>query len=199
MVSLEKKKRVAVVQRVQYKLFWTYNFLLGICTSDFKAAFLGTLCLINVGCLLVALWQAYEARNVSTDLQESSYIFMAMALILIVTFVGVPVTYIAHENSLAIYFVTTGIIFTICTSIMVLIYVPKYKALKKRQKMNPARDSFVSSTSSDGEGINIVWSPEVLAELESKVAKLTKENAKMKSEIEEMKELLKTEGISQSS
>lgn len=64
--------------------------------------------------------------------------------------------------------------------------------------MNPASDSFVSSTSSDGEGVNIIWSPEDLAELEKKVAELTKENAKMKSEIEEMKELMKTDGISQS-
>ena len=48
-------------------------------------AFLGVLGVINAGSLLVALYQAWQARKVSTDLQESSYIFIAMALVLMVS------------------------------------------------------------------------------------------------------------------
>ena len=153
--------------------------------------YLGVIISVNFVCLLVALWQAFEARKISTDLQESSYIFIAMALILIVSFVGVPVVYIAEDNTLASYFLMIGVIFIICTSVLVLIYVPKWRAYRKREEKK--RDSAISNMSShlsDGEGIEILWSPKDLVELESKVEQLSRENEEYKHEIDELKKLL---------
>ena len=97
----------------------------GVCGSDHGYIFLGVLCLINLGSLIVATIQAYQARNMSTELHESSYIFIAMALILLVSFIGVPVLFIARDNTQAYYFVTAGLVFVVCSSILLLIFVPK--------------------------------------------------------------------------
>lgn len=86
-------------------------------------AFFGLLGAINAGCLMVALWQAYQARDISTDLQESSYIFIAMSLILMVSFIGVPIIIIVEGNSDVFYFISAAIIFVICAAVLLLIYV----------------------------------------------------------------------------
>ena len=95
----------------------------GSCTSDHSFAFLGVLSVINAGSLLVALQQAWQARKITTDLQESSYIFMAMALIVLVSGIGVPVMIISQGNSTVSYFVSACLIFVVCGSILILIYV----------------------------------------------------------------------------
>ena len=80
---------------------------LGVCSSEHGLIFTATLCVINLGSLIVATIQAYQARNISTEqLQESSYIFIAMALILLASFMGVPIIVIARDNTTAYYFVT---------------------------------------------------------------------------------------------
>ena len=162
----------------------------GNCTSDHQLVFLGVLGFINAGSLLFALWQAYQARKVSTDLQESSYIFIAMALILMVSFVGIPVIIIAEENRDAYYFLSAAVIFTICSSLLVLIYVPKYMAFKEHKPRRQAgvRDLRNSTplSSHDEEGINILWSPNHQADLEE-------ENKKLLKEIDQMKKMLKKE------
>ena len=79
---------------------------LGVCSSEHGLIFTATLCVINLGSLIVATIQAYQARNISTELQESSYIFIAMALILLTSFMGVPIIVIARDNTTAYYFVT---------------------------------------------------------------------------------------------
>jgi glucan phosphoethanolaminetransferase (alkaline phosphatase superfamily) len=126
------------------------------------AAFLATLGAINLGSLLFVIYQAYQARNISTDLQESSYIFMAMPLILMVSFIGIPIMVIAQNNSSASYFTAAGIIFVICISILVLIYVPKVIALKEKEHLRNASSvcSSIPSTSqhsdNGNEGIKIL-------------------------------------------
>ena len=117
-----------------------------------------------------------------------------MAQILVVSFVGVPVIYIADDNTLASYFLTMGVIFIICISVLVLIYVPKLRAHRKRES---SKHSCVTSTASsqlsDVEGINILWAPNDIIELESKVDQLSKENEDQKHEIDELKKLLNRE------
>ncbi len=95
--------------------------------------FLATLGMINLGSLLHALFQAYQACGISTELQESSYIFTAMACILIEAFIGIPVIFIARENVKAFYFVAVGLVYVVCISILSLIFIPKMLALKKSQ------------------------------------------------------------------
>jgi hypothetical protein len=50
---------------------------------------------------------------------------MAMVVIFIVCLLGVPVLVLARENPDAYFFVFSGIVFTICMSVLCLIFVPK--------------------------------------------------------------------------
>jgi Na+/melibiose symporter-like transporter len=138
--------------------------------------------------LLLALCQAYLARKVSTDLQESNYIFITMALILLVAFIAVPVVIISKENRTVSYFIRASVIFVICTSVLVLIYVPKWKAFNKRiknQKLGLVRQR---SSFSEDQGINILWSPKDQIEVEDQNKGLLEQN---KGLLEQNEKLLK--------
>ena len=121
-----------------------------------------------------------------------------MALILMVSFVGIPVIIIAEGNQNATYFISAAVIFTICCSILILMYVPKYVVLKQKK---PMKQPFYSKTSSapscdDDEGIKILWSPQVQTDLEEKIKALTKENEHQKAVIQSLhKQTCKSNGL----
>jgi hypothetical protein len=48
------------------------------CRSEHQTIFLSILIVINLGSLAASLIQAYQARNISTEFNESNYIFVAM-------------------------------------------------------------------------------------------------------------------------
>jgi len=150
----------------------------GVCSSQHQTIFICVLGVINLGILLFAVLQAYRARNISTELQESTYIFQAMALCLLVSFIAIPVIIIARENVSAYYFVSLGLLFVICSSILLLIFVPKIKALRdKRLRRSDSRNStnrssVTSSSEADDVGIRIINSAQGQAELKKEVADL---------------------------
>jgi hypothetical protein len=73
-----------------------------------------------------------------------------MALILKVFFIGIPVVVVAQANVKALYFITTGIIFVVCASILNLIFIPKVLALRiSNRRRNPSYFSLTSSNSED--------------------------------------------------
>lgn len=53
----------------------------GYCLSEDQTPFVASIFVINGCALLLALWQAYLARNIKTEYSESSYIGMAMVCI----------------------------------------------------------------------------------------------------------------------
>jgi len=69
-----------------------------VCYSDNRGIYLGVLGVINLGALLVAFIEAYLARNISVELSESAYIMKVFFIILLVSFIGIPVIIIAREN-----------------------------------------------------------------------------------------------------
>lgn len=148
----------------------------GVCRSDYQVIFLAILCVINIGSLLYAVIEAYKARKISTELQESSYIFIAMAIILLVSFMGVPVLIISQANSAAYYFVVVSIVFVVCSSILLLIFIPKVQAMRKPNtgaRRYTISTSRASSDSSEDVGIE-VFNPKVAQ------AKLENENRQLK-------------------
>lgn len=88
---------------------------------------------LNGTALLMANFQAWQARNLSTEYGESKYIGMAMACILQVIVVGVPLLFLVYENPPADYFVRSTIVFVICASILLLIFGPKMYHHRKRK------------------------------------------------------------------
>mmetsp|Transcript_18477 Transcript_18477/g.39971 ORF Transcript_18477/g.39971 Transcript_18477/m.39971 type:complete len:910 (+) Transcript_18477:305-3034(+) len=130
-----QREHIVVAQDAFLREIETY----AVCSSDHAGIFLAILCVINLGSLVIAVIQAYQARNISTELSESAYIFRAMWIILYVSFLAIPVLVIARDKVEAYYFVTAGLIFVICSSILLLIFVPKVLATRKN---NPPETSF---------------------------------------------------------
>ena len=181
-----------------------------VCQSEYGHIFLPILLCINLGCLLVTVIQACRARHISTELSESKYILRALWIILYVSFLAVPIIIIARSSE-AFYFVVTGFIFVVCTSILLLIFGPKFVAVRKKKKnktetpnkqwgltannkatngeenKSNSLDIEGSSTSDSSSGIKIMGI--------NKSTTLRNENDVMRRENEELKRLLDEAGI----
>lgn len=99
--------------------------------DDGQAPYIAVLIIVNAACLLYAIFQAYQARHLSTEFGESKYVFKALTSTLLVGLIGVPVLLLARDNTNASTFVSSAIIFVACTSILLFIFVPKIQYLKK--------------------------------------------------------------------
>lgn len=161
----------------------------GVCSSDSSAIFISCLAVINLGSLLFSVFEAYRARHISTDFQESSYIFIAMALIFVVALLGIPVIVISRDNVAVSYFVTASLIFIICSTILLLIFAPKVNALRENNRRSTiayTRSSATANTNlttryassdltADEEGIQITNLEQAKAELEQENRRLLQE------------------------
>lgn len=149
----------------------------GYCHSDRQAAFLGPLVAINGIALLLALWQAWIGRGITTDFSESKYIAMATVCIFQALFMGVPITIITEDDSTAYLFVYTTIVSVVCFSILLLIFVPKIMAIHSKNsrsgplssvdpsiKIGGKRISFGASTNGSGQaGIRVTMTGDVVS------------------------------------
>ena len=106
----------------------------GSCNYEDGIAFVVTLGVLLLGILVYAVYEAYVARNVSTEFAESEYIAVLLATILLVSFLGIPVMIIAGDEPRARFFVSAAIIFIICMATLLLIFVPKIYANKWSQE-----------------------------------------------------------------
>lgn len=148
----------------------------GMCSSDHPVIFATILCVINLGSLLFALLQAYRARNISTEFQESNYIFMAMTLVLLASFIGIPVMIIAQDNTAAYYFVAAGLLFVVCASVLLLVFVPKCRALRSEESASNRRYTVA-------DGIQILNTDMAQNELARENDELRQENLRLKSRV----------------
>jgi hypothetical protein len=129
----------------------------GVCSApDFRIIYVSILGVINFGALCFAVFQAYQARHLATDFAESQYIFMALLVIVLVVFVGGPALVFAQDNNAdAFGSVFCAIIFVICCSVLLLIFVPKMQYLKKQLlKKKASTRVHISGLSSYVESVN---------------------------------------------
>jgi len=87
--------------------------------------FIATLAILNFIALVVVNVQAYRARSINDELSESKYIGLATLSMFQIFIVGVPLLVIVYNDPSAYFFVWCGIIFIICSTILMLIFVPK--------------------------------------------------------------------------
>jgi hypothetical protein len=107
---------------------------LGTCNYEGSLPYALVLAIVLFGVLAYACYEAYVARKVSTEFAESEYIALVLGAIVLVSFLGVPVMIIAQDGSRARFYVEAGIIFIVCLSILLLIFVPKILALRREKK-----------------------------------------------------------------
>jgi hypothetical protein len=80
---------------------------------------------LNGIALVLANVEAYRARRIATEYGESRYIGMIMASILQVVVVGAPLLFLVNNNPTANYFIRCSIIFVLCMSILLTLFIPK--------------------------------------------------------------------------
>jgi len=110
----------------------------GFCQSEGKASpvFAGLLIFVDVLALVLACAQAYRSRNMIDELTESRWLGVACASWIQVLVIGVPVVLLTREDPIASYFTQTALVFLICASMLLLIFLPKVWAIKATMLMS---------------------------------------------------------------
>ena len=112
----------------------------GSCRSDKSTEFLVAIICVDGLCIAVACWEAYKARNISTEYSESTYIGIAMASIFQAFFIGIPILFLTSESS-AFYFMASAILFVVCMATNSFIFVPKILAWKRANDEKKMRNN----------------------------------------------------------
>ena len=123
----------------------------GSCRSSDSSLlyFVISLAVVNISVLLLAVYQAYIARNISTEFAESEYIAKALSLILLVSFVAIPVMVIVTDDPKASFFALTSVITVLCLSVLLFIFVPKviYSRKETRDSVRGAITNSIANKS----------------------------------------------------
>lgn len=85
---------------------------------------------ITTAALVIANFQAYRARNVRTEFNESVYIAMGNASFLQAILTCLPVIFLTRESPQAYFIVLSVVLFILSSAILVCMFVPKMHALK---------------------------------------------------------------------
>ena len=119
-------------------LTWTRQYTdttnsYGSCKSNGNAsvAFASLLILVNGAALMIACTRAYQARHLDEEFSESRWIGVACASWIQVIVIGVPVLLLTQTQPIAQYFTQTALIFLVCSSMLLLLFVPKMKMISK--------------------------------------------------------------------
>ena len=88
--------------------------------------------ILNFGAVVLANLQAYQARDLKVEYNESKYIGIGMGCILQAFMLGVPLMFLVAENPQAFTFLLSSLIFLIAMSLLVLIFIPKFFFLWKK-------------------------------------------------------------------
>lgn len=154
---------------------------------------------VNFGAILLACIEAYRARRISDEFSESKWVGITIVSWLQVVVVGMPVMFLVKENPMATYMLETTMIFVVCMSLLLFIFVPKI-IFHRRSKKNsqhrssnfgrgsikvygpafsqgsadhPSTDnSYSRRGSTKGLGIQILSSPAIEEELRAHIRKL---------------------------
>jgi hypothetical protein len=84
---------------------------------------------------IVTCWQAYLAQNISSEYSESKYLGIAVYSLLQLCVVGVPVLLLIEASNVSVrYSLWVGIIFVLCMSMMLVVFVPLLIQQWKKQE-----------------------------------------------------------------
>mmetsp|Transcript_6401 Transcript_6401/g.16219 ORF Transcript_6401/g.16219 Transcript_6401/m.16219 type:complete len:961 (-) Transcript_6401:1939-4821(-) len=141
---------MTVINAPQYEIFvvQTDRFeqpieTYGSCVWEESVAFIAPLTALNIGVVLLALYEAWKSRFLATEFAESQHIGRAVIGTLIVAGIGLPVLVIAKDNPDASLFVSSGIIFVMCILTLGCIFAPKIR-YDKESKQQPTRNVRIS-------------------------------------------------------
>ena len=99
----------------------------GTCSASgtISTIMLALIAATNCIALLYANVMAFQTRELTVAFNESKFVALAMASILQALLIGVPLLFLADSNTTARYVVRSVLIFVICMSVQVFIFLPK--------------------------------------------------------------------------
>ena len=105
----------------------------GMCIADESSMlYWALLAVVNIGALVIALVQAYQARDIQTEFSESKYIALVFASMAQACLVGGPILFIDRHDPTVLYVLQTILVFLLATVILLLIFVPKILHQRER-------------------------------------------------------------------
>jgi len=122
----------------------------GACRPEGKAGyiFIILIMLIDFGSLVMTLVQAYQAREIRDGISESKYIGIAAVSWLEVFLITAPLLGLVKGNPTASYFLWLAIIFVMCMSMLLLIFVPKIMMMRDSKSEEVPRNESIFRRSS---------------------------------------------------
>ncbi|KAL3910784.1 MAG: hypothetical protein SGARI_001956, partial [Bacillariaceae sp.] len=120
----------------------------GHCTASGTASkvLLSLLALTNFFALLFALILAFQTRHLQVAFNESKYIALSMFAIVQAALIGVPLLFLADSNPTTFYVVRCLLVFVVCLSVQLFIFVPKMtNSNKDNTMMSDLRRSMANS------------------------------------------------------
>ncbi|GAX23840.1 gamma-aminobutyric acid type B receptor [Fistulifera solaris] len=124
----------------------------GSCESDKAHAFLAPLAGINWSVIVIACYQAYEARSIKSEFSEAKYIGLALFSLFQAFITGIPVLVIVRDSPQAYYISLSLMITLLSLAVLVLIFVPKimmqrqYAGLSEAEQRRKLQSSVVRSS-----------------------------------------------------
>jgi 7 transmembrane sweet-taste receptor of 3 GCPR/5'-nucleotidase, C-terminal domain len=107
-----------------------------------------------VGFIMTCL-QAFRARDISSEFSESKYLGIAIFSWVQICVVGVPVLFLVdEENVVARYSLVVGFVFTICMSMLLVVFVPMMLFKQRRRESNTSSLKFLNSKQQFSNGIS---------------------------------------------
>mmetsp|Transcript_10619 Transcript_10619/g.11364 ORF Transcript_10619/g.11364 Transcript_10619/m.11364 type:complete len:151 (+) Transcript_10619:3-455(+) len=78
-------------------------------------------------------YQAWQARTLSTEFQETQHILSALLILGVVVCIGLPVSLLNRANPDIAVFITSVMIFAICISVLFVMFVPKIRYKENKE------------------------------------------------------------------
>lgn len=109
--------------------------------------------MVNFGILILATFQAWQARHLSSEFQETEHLFRVLSTMLVILFIGLPVTLLPMGNQDVELFMLSSAIFITALSIQILLFFPKFRYIHTHEfnRGNNVQITGFSATSSEEE------------------------------------------------
>lgn len=122
---------------------------------------------MNFFSLVIAAWQAWEARDIESEFSEGQYIGLSVFSLCQAFMTGIPIIAVVKDIPEAFYLVTVFLIFMLCLVVLSLVFLPKVKIQRKYAKLPPSEQrkmlaiSVKKSALSSGSGAVVQGSSEM--------------------------------------
>jgi len=123
----------------------------GICKSNHMVTYLLVLFVISFSLILLANYQVYSARQLSTEFFESKYISIIMASMFQAIVIGLPLSIIAMRDPVPRFIIFTFIIGAMSLSTLCFMFIPKIWGLRmmgneEQENLNTINENVVVDT-----------------------------------------------------